>query len=99
MYLFAQTEAASAGFLPAEFWPSLLMAAIYVVVALVFFAIFWKVIHFITPGDLDREILGHDEEKKLDGTVVSREPPNIALAIIVGCMVIGFCMIITAAIK
>ena len=97
MHLFANAE--TTGFLPAEFWPSLVMSAIFCVVALLFFAIFWKVIHFITPGDLDKEILGHDEEKKPDGTVIAREPPNIALAIIIAGMVIGFCMIITAAIK
>ena len=91
MTLFADVTTHT-GFFPDEFLPSLVMSVIFAVVALFLFAAFWKFIHWVTPGDLDREILGTKEGAEA-------KPPNIALAIIVGALAIGFCQIIAAAIK
>lgn len=69
------------------FVPALLQSVIFAIVAFGLFFIFWKVIDKVTPGNLNIEILGS-----------SQRPPNIALAIVVGSMALGFCIIIAAAI-
>ncbi len=82
------------GFFPAEFAPSLVMSLIFAVVALGLFWIFWKVIDKVTPGDLNKEILGTPATE-----TTPAKAPNIALAIIVGFLALGFCQIIAAAVK
>lgn len=99
MYLFANAETTS--FFPPEFLPAIVMSVIYVLLAAVLFLGLWKFIDWLTPGDLDKELLGHTvEEKDANGSVTKiTKSPNVALALVVAALVVGFCLILTAAIK
>jgi len=70
-----------------EFLYGILGTTIYALLALLMFPMFWKVLNFITPGDLNKELLATDGNQ-----------PNLALAIVVGCISLGFCIILAAAI-
>lgn len=99
MYLFANADAAPS-FFPPEFLPAIVMSVIYVILACVLFMGLWKFIDWMTPGDLDKELLGTPEVKAADGTVVTpAKAPNLPLALVVAALVVGFCLILTAAIK
>lgn len=98
MYLFANADVAPT-FFPAEFLPSVVMSVIYVILAMVLFVGLWKFIDFITPGVLNKELLGQDEVKDAQGVVTPAKGPNMPLAIVVASLVLGFCLILTAAIK
>ena len=97
MHLFANAEATS--FFPPEFLPAIVMSVIYLLLAVVLFMGLWKFIDWLTPGDLDKELLGTPETKAPDGSVVPGKAPNLALAVVVAALVVGFCLILTAAIK
>lgn len=79
--------AESADLLHPNLAPSLLWSAIFAIVAIAMFPLVWRLIDRITPGDLAEELLGRNGRQ-----------PNTALAIVVGAMVLGFCIIIAAAI-
>jgi len=64
------------------------VSLIFILVAAIAFPFIWKLIDKITPGDLDKELLGDNAQKQ----------PNVALAIVVGAMVLAFGLIIAAAI-
>jgi hypothetical protein len=91
--------AESPSFFPPEFLPSLAMSGIYLVVAAVFFIVFWKFADWLTPGQLDKELLGTPESKNADGTTTPAKAPNLALGLVMAALIIGFCQIIVAAIR
>lgn len=64
-------------------------SVVYFLIGLVLLAIGYKVVDFITPGNLSTELLGTNRA----GGV-----PNYALAIVAGSMLFGLCIIIAAAI-
>lgn len=90
-------DAETAGFFPPTFLPALVISVIFALVSLLLFVAFWRFIDWLTPGDLNSEILG-TEAKELNGVVIPAKTPNIALAIVVGALALGFCIIIAAAI-
>jgi len=63
-------------------------SVIFALVSLLLFVAFWRFIDWLTPGNLNKELLGDN----------SKGQPNIALAIVVGALALGFCIIIAAAI-
>ena len=94
------TAATRASFFPAEFWPSVVMGLIFVVFAAALFYPLWKLIDKITPGNLNNELLGTPDERNDAGVIVKHgKQPNIALAIVVGAMILGFFHVIVAAVK
>jgi hypothetical protein len=100
MYLFANAEATS--FFPPEFLPAIVMSVIYLLLAVVLFMGLWKFIDWLTPGDLDKELLGTPEQRVVESgieRVIPGKAPNLALAVVVAALVVGFCLILTAAIK
>ena len=62
---------------------ALLNALVYAVLGIVIFVVSFSIVDWLTPYELWREIV----EKK-----------NLALAVLVGCMSIGMCVIIAMAI-
>lgn len=67
-----------------EFHPiALLNAAVYSILGIIIFAVTFAVIDWLTPYKLWEEIVEHK---------------NVALAIMVGCMSIGMCVIIASAV-
>jgi len=87
--LLAETNA---DFFPDHFLGNIVTTLIYTgIIVIILFPVFWKVMHWITPGKLDEEILGNNTEANF-------KAPNVALAIIVGALALGFCIIIAAAI-
>lgn len=91
---------------PPNFWAGILGTTIYALLAFALFPLAWKVLDWITPGDLNKQLLGTTMEKndKIGGgqlTEVKHTPdgkPNTALAIVVGFLALGFCIILAAAI-
>lgn len=75
-----------------DFWTGIghnaVISIVFVLIAVALFPFLWKIIDKITPGDLNKELLGQNEQKS----------PNIALAIVVAAMVIAFGLILAAAI-
>ena len=65
------------------------VSLVFILVAALMFPFLWKLIDKITPGDLDKEILGDN----------SKGQPNVALAIVVGAFVLSFGIIIASAIR
>lgn len=65
-------------------------SVVFVLLALVLFLVSWRVIDKITPGKLNKELCP-DGPRDLN-------PPNVALAIVVGSMMLGMAVIIAAAI-
>lgn len=63
------------------------ITAVFVVGGFIALAAGWKIIDWITPGDLNKEILGSEMRK-----------PNMALATVVAAMIIGISLIIASAI-
>ena len=72
---------------PDDFWAGLLGTTIYALYALILFPLFWKILNLITPGDLNAELVP-----------ISGKQPNVALAVVVGFIALGFCIILAAAI-
>lgn len=64
------------------------VSLVFVIVAAAMFPLLWKLIDKITPGNLNKEILGDN----------SKGQPNVALAIVVAAFVLAFGIIIAAAI-
>jgi len=92
MNLFALAETSGEfylGVFPPNFLPGLVGTFVYFLVALVLLAIGYKVIDFLTPGNLCKQISG---EERSDGQ------PNVALGILAGLMFLGMCIIVAAAI-
>jgi hypothetical protein len=94
--LFATTEAVTetAALLPPDWYRGPIVSTIFFLLALVFLAVGYKVIDWITPGCLSGQLLGTVGEKK---HTPSGEP-NLALGAVVGFMFLGLCIIIAAAI-
>lgn len=96
----AEVAAETASFFPPQFWPSVVMGLIYVVFAAALFYPFWRWIDKLTPGNLNNELLGTPDERDAAGNIVKRgKKPNVALAIVVAALVIGFFQVITSAVK
>ena len=94
-----QAVVESTNLFPANFWAGLLGTVIYALVAAVLFPIFWKLLDWVTPGDLNKQLLGHTISR--EGVVThhtANGQPNLALAIVVGFLGLGFCHILAAAI-
>jgi len=72
------------------FWNHVLSSSIYFTIALIFLAVAFRVLDWITPGDLRKELLGIDRANR---------QPNIALAIVVGLFGLGLCIIIAATLN
>jgi hypothetical protein len=93
MTLFAEetlsTVAQQDGILPSHFWPMILGLVIVFAVAMILYMVAWRVIDKITPGDLDGQIIGTPAK---DGH--PERAPNLALAIVVGAMLIGMSVIL-----
>lgn len=83
-----------ASMFPDNFWQGLLGSSIYALLALVLFPLFWKIIDWVTPGDLNGQLLG--TMKSVAHTPDGK--PNMALAVVVGLMALGFCVILASAI-
>ncbi len=84
---------------PVNFWSGILGTIIYALLAAALFPLFWKLLDWVTPGDLNSQILGTTKDK--NGVTKSHTvdgKPNLALAIVVGFMALGFCVILAAAI-
>ena len=102
MYLFANADVTSTSFFPPEFLPAIVMSVIYLLLAVVLFLGLWRFIDWLTPGCLNTELLGTPEKRVVENgieTVVPGKAPNMALAVVVAALVLGFCLILTAAIK
>ena len=69
--------------MPANFLTNILSALTFALIGIVIFSIFFLILDWVTPYDLWKEI---NEEK------------NLALGVLVGCMCLGICLIIAAAI-
>lgn len=82
----AAAPAATASILPPYLVQGVLGMVIYSVLAMCLFFVFWKVIDLITPGILDKELVPGDGKQ-----------PNVALAIVVAALIIGFCYILASA--
>ena len=67
---------------PEILWLGILESIIYSLIGLVLAVLAFKVIDWVTPGNLSKQIA-------MEG--------NIALAILVGSLMIGICMIIASA--
>lgn len=78
------TVVVGAGVLGDDAISNLLNAAIYSVLGLIIFAIAWVIIARITPFSLRKEI---------------EEDQNTALGVILGAIIIGIAMIISAAVS
>ena len=95
-HLFASAQDAATetvvhhGMLPPDFWQGVMGTGIYFAIAMLLFFAAYKVVDWITPGDLDKQLLGTEGG---DGK------PNIALGIVVAGMFVAIGMIIAAAIK
>lgn len=87
--LFANVEFLS--LFPENFWQGVLGTLVYFALALILFPIGYKVCEFMTPGHLTKQLLGHDEGQN--------GHPNVALGIVVGCIMLGMCHILASAIK
>jgi uncharacterized membrane protein YjfL (UPF0719 family) len=86
--LLANTETVEAGFLgfPPYFGVMLLGVVVVFALALVLFALAWRVVDWITPGKLNEQLVPRV------GT------PNVALAIVVGSMLLGLAMVLSSTI-
>lgn len=94
------TAANTASFFPEQFWPSVVMGLIFVLFAAALFYPFWKWIDKLTPGDLNKELLGTPDVRDANNNIVTHgKQPNIALAIVVASLVLGFFHVIVAAVK
>lgn len=98
--LFANAEVVeSIGLFPANFWAGVLGTVIYALLAAALFPFFYKLLDWVTPGNLCDQLLG--STKDAHNVVTHHTPngqPNIALAIVVGLLGLGFCIILAAAI-
>lgn len=95
----AATLSESVHLFPSNFWSGILGSVIYALLALSLFPIFWQVLDWVTPGNLNAQILGSTKDK--NGVVTAHTPdgkPNIALAIVVGFLGLGLCIILASAI-
>lgn len=94
--LFAnETETATAvvteaGFFPPYFGTMLVALVVVFAVVMLLFLVGYRVINWITPGDLCKELLGHDPKAPPAGPY----KPNVALAIVVAAMLIGVSLIL-----
>ena len=86
--LFANETVTSDPSFLATLGQSMGVSIIFILLAALVFPFLWKLIDKITPGDLDKEILGDNSNKQ----------PNMALAIVVASMVLAFGLIIASAI-
>lgn len=83
------TESAFSSLFTPEVIRGMIGTVVFFLLALVLFAIAYKIIDLITPGNLSAELLG---------TGRPNNTPNYALAGVVGAMILGISLIIAAAI-
>ncbi len=69
--------------MPANFLTNILSALTFALIGIVIFSVFFIILDWVTPYDLWKEI---NEEK------------NLSLGVLIGCMCLGICIIIAAAI-
>lgn len=79
------------GVLPPYFWVMLLALVLVAAVAGLLATLGWRVIDWITPGNLNGQLLGTPGDPKA-GT--PERAPNVALAIVVAAMFLGFSFIL-----
>lgn len=79
----------TSGLLPLHFGSALLTVTLVSVLVSIMALICWKVIDRITPGNLDGQLLGTPATEGKP-----ERAPNIALAIVVGAISLGFSFII-----
>lgn len=102
--LFANADAAAevvqtASLFPANFWSGILGTVIYALLAAALFPLFYKLLDWVTPGDLNKQLLGTTKDKQGVETLHTPDgKPNVALAVVVGLLGLGFCIILAAAI-
>lgn len=78
-----ETTAVAPTLFPEHFWIMMLALVVIFGLTMVLFMIGWRVIDWITPGDLNAEILG-----------TNGRPPNLALASVAGSMVVGMALVL-----
>lgn len=88
MFAEVETAVAETGMFPPWFKTMLLALVVIFSMSTILYALAWKVIDKITPGNLNDEIVPR----------LGNKPPNVALAIIVAAFLIGFAIILGAAI-
>lgn len=86
--LFADATTTDSSIMPHQLGESLVVSLIFLLVAVAVFPLLWKFIDWMTPGNLNKELLGDN----------TKGQPNLALAVVVAAMVLGFSVIIAAAI-
>lgn len=92
--LFAESDG---GLFPEHFWPMIAALAVVFVIALGLKLLGWRVIDWITPGNLGEELLGKPETRDPMAPAYVLKPekkPNVALAIVVGAMFLGLSFIL-----
>lgn len=75
--------------LPEYFWVMLLALVLVAAVAGLLATLGWRVIDWITPGNLNGQLLGTPAENGKP-----ERAPNVALAIVVAAMFLGFSFIL-----
>jgi len=76
-----------------DYFPRMVLALVTVfAVVMLLYLLGWKVIDWITPGDLGKEMLGYGRKEG----IATR--PNVALAIVVAAMILGLAMILAATV-
>lgn len=73
-----------------HFWQHVLSSTVYFSISLLFLVVAYKVLDWITPGDLNKELLGEGRPNN---------QPNMALALVVGLFGLGLCIIIAASLS
>lgn len=78
------------GLFPEHFWVMILALVTVFVIALGLKLLGWRVIDWITPGNLGEELIG----KEYVSPENAGKEPNVALAIVVGAMFLGLSFIL-----
>ncbi len=91
-----ETVTTAPGFFPEYFGTMLLAMVLVFAIGLALFAFGWRAVDWITPGCLTKELLGGTETDAADGKKIKQ--PNMALAIVVGSMLLGLAMVLSATI-
>jgi len=86
-------DVADASFLgfPSYFGVMLLAVIVVAGLGLALLAIAWRVLDWITPGDLNLELVP-------DPVKTPSKRPNVALAVVIGCMFIAVAIVLGATI-
>lgn len=83
------------GVFPEYFGTMLLALVIVAAVATVLAVLGWRVIDWITPGNLNTQLLGDPgNTDPMQGAPRPRRDPNLPLAVVVASMFLGFSLIL-----